>query len=202
MVVAGRHTEVSTGAFVETARRTVPRVINSCGHISSLPQTALEAAKTNRVGVLPRCNSQNAAEQPQQAKRSEAGLTREGPKSGAAGIARASRFSRFDGVFDPAAKPVNQHAFDGAERNVASEATGARAIALPERVCWSRKKGDVAGHRTARRAARPAENSCGANGEDEAAIEFGITCGHGAPPGSVRAGNRFPARRGPPTRYA
>jgi len=115
MVVAGRHTEVSACPFIETTRRTETRVINGCGHISSLPQTALEAAKTNCVGVLPGRNSQNTTKQAQQTKRADAGLSCEGLEGGAARVARADGITRFNGMFDPATEAVDQRAFRRAE---------------------------------------------------------------------------------------
>ena len=202
VVVTRRHAKVSVGTFVETARGTVACLVDGCGHISPVPQTALEAAQTNGVGILPGRDSQHAAKQAQQTKRPETGLTREGLESGAARIARGCGFTRFDGVFDSTAETVDQRAFRGAERDIASQATGAGAITPPQRICWSWKKGDVARRGTARGAARPAENPRAANGENEAAVEGGIACGHGAPPGAVRSADPLLTRQQPAARYS
>jgi len=195
MVIAGSHAELGARAFIEPARGPISCVVDCFGHIASLPDTALEAAQAHRVRILPGRNAENAAKQTENPERSEAGLAGEGLKRGAAGIDGARRVARFEGLFDSAAEPVNQRAFGGAERDVAAEAARTRAIALAERVGGRGEKRDVAGRGTARRTARAAENSGGADGENETAVEGGITGGDGAPPGALRgAGAGVPRR--------
>ena len=119
-------------------------------------------------------------------------MASEGVECGTAGNVRAGRVAGLDGVFDGAAEAMNQSALGWAERDVAAEAAGAGAVALAERIRRRGEKGDVARSGTARGTTGTAENSGGANGENEAAVEGGVAGGDGAPPAARGGGTAGP----------
>jgi len=115
-----------------------------------------------------------------QAEAAETGLAGQCIESGAAGI--FGGFAVFEGAFDAAADAVDQGALGRTQRGIASQAARTGAEARTQGVCGRMKEGNVARRGTPRRATRAAEDSGGADGEDEAAVEGGVARGYGAQP--------------------